>query len=213
MKTLPAETLKKTEACIKKGNLEKALNTLLDYFKEYGDKQSTDEVLILLSNLSKLKRDKQLYGALIQKDENRITDAILSLRNRIISEEERPAPPPTHIYRRAKLLHDIPRRMNVGDPFPCIVRLAPDRFSIVKDYKQNHNTRIEKIDRIGGITKVTIKPLNKGDFKVQLVGKPERTIFPDIYTEWTFFVTPLREGRHTLNLDISLTIYDDTGVA
>ena len=213
MKTSPAEVLRKTEACIKRGSLEKALDTLLTYFKENRDQESVNEVLLLLSNLSGLKRAKELYGESVQREQNRITDAILSLRNKIIPEEERPAPPPTHIYKEAKLLHDIARKMKVGTPVPCIVRLAPDKISLLKYFKRSPDTKIRTIDQIGGVIKVAIKPLNRGDFKVQLVGNPERKIFPDIYTEWKFFVTPLREGRHTLNLNIVLTRQDATGTA
>ncbi len=211
MKTSPIETVSKTEAYIKKGHLDKALDTLLIYFRASGDKQNEEEVRVLIGQVAKLRSDKQQGGGYLQKEQNRITDAILSLRNRIIPEDVRLAESPVSVYKNARLLHDIPRSMEVGNPIRCVIRLEPIRAFWRPVFKPAENTSAEKIDRIGGITRLLIKPLHKNDFKVEVLGQADRKIFSDAHTEWNFIVTPLREGRLQLRLDMGMTILHASG--
>lgn len=201
------EIAKKIEVYIAKGSVEKALQLLLSYFRERSDKENANVVLVLLGELASLKKNNQMYGDNIQRERNRITVAILDMRDGL--PQMSIGAHSTRIYKNARLLHNVPSRMKKGAVEECRIRLAPNERSILRHAPQKH--KLEVIERVGDITKVELKSRNKGDFKIQLAGKPTRHIFLDSFTEWLFFITPLREGQHKLYLDVSFVVQNEQG--
>lgn len=204
-----SKTISRVQQLIANGKVKKALKLLYAFLDEQGFQEEKNEVLLLQSRLATLEEAHYRSGENIDTGRNNITAAVLALLEGIGTEELK-QPKPVPIYSKGLLLHNIPRQMKLGDYAECKVRIAYHKRALLKGFTNTPDTAIRNISKIGRLMEVTLVPLGESAFSVMSVSsKPRQVIFPDIYTEWTFYVKPLMPGRHTLILDVALMIEEN----
>lgn len=204
-----SKTISRVQQLIANGKIKKALKLLYAFLDEQGFQEEKNEVLLLQSRLATLEEAHYRSGENIDTGRNNITAAVLALLEGIGTEELK-QPKPVPIYSKGLLLHNIPRQMKLGDYAECKVRIAYHKRALLKGFTSTPDTAIRNISKIGRLMEVTLVPLGESAFSVMSVSsKPRQVIFPDIYTEWTFYVKPLMPGRHTLILDVALMIEEN----
>jgi hypothetical protein len=106
--------------------------------------------------------------------------------------------------RRGTLLHKIPRKMAVGHEEECIIRIAYERTIIANDLDITEEVEVKEITISKIMQAELIDPNDEPAFKIRTFADEEQFLQEGEYTEWKFFVTPLREGAHELLLKISV---------
>lgn len=100
------------------------------------------------------------------------------------------------------VLHSIPRKMQLKNIHRCIIRVAYEVETILKDLPTYAKDVVIKED-----TKVTERMevvFEESEyFDIKPINTPKQIIGPNEFTEWNFDVTPLQLGRFPLTLKIS----------
>ena len=111
------------------------------------------------------------------------------------------------------ILYGIPSKMTVGVERQCIVRLAFDPHILLEDIEHGEDLKVKGIRRIGKRMEVQLVDPNqpqsfsfRDEFSTGI-----QPVEDNDFTEWTFFVTPLREGEHVLWLKAMIIILDENG--
>ncbi len=208
MKTSRSETVSRIEKFISGGKLKYALRVMRNFFEKHGFHEEKAEALLLQSRLANLEAEHRRTGENIDIARNHITVAALELIRKVDTEPE-DQDQSVPIYSKGKLLHNIPRQMKIGDYVECKVRIAHNKSALLKGFDPTPDTAIRTIPKIGKLMEVSLISLSEAAFTITPVAKkPRQLIFPDVYTEWIFFVKPLEPGKHTLILDVALIIED-----
>ncbi len=106
--------------------------------------------------------------------------------------------------KKGSILHRIPDQMQLNDETKCIVRIALDEESIIKNIDLDEEVVLKPI-RISDIMQVElIDPSDEHPFKINAISSTEQFVEEDDYTEWVFFVTPIKEGRFPLLLKVAV---------
>jgi|GEM_PF-1612497 len=115
--------------------------------------------------------------------------------------------------KRGRVLYRIPEKMQKNVASDCIIRIAPEDLpeEILKEALRNvDKVVIEDIRRIGKYMKVLLSDdSDQNTFLIKNKSHIEQVVEEDDYTEWQYEVTPLKEGRHTLLLTVSVTLQRD----
>ncbi|MCG8332231.1 MAG: hypothetical protein MI974_31385 [Chitinophagales bacterium] len=105
---------------------------------------------------------------------------------------------------RGALLHKIPRQMSIGREEECIIRLAYERAVIANDLEITEEVEVKEV-RISKVMQAElIDPNSEAAFSIRSYSDEEQFLQEGEYTEWKFFVTPLREGAFKLLLKLSV---------
>ena len=116
-----------------------------------------------------------------------------------------PAAPKSNV--NGKLLHDIPSFMPQQMETRCTIRLAYDEDTLLEHFEISKDTKIEDI-RVAEIMEVELLDYNQEKaFQIRSFNATEQTVDSGQYTEWMFFVRPIRRGHFTLFLKISVIQY------
>ena len=102
------------------------------------------------------------------------------------------------------LLHKIPRQMAVGKEEECIVRLAFEQSFIDANLASTDEVEIKNIVVSEIMQADLIDPNTRPAFKIRTFSDAEQFLQGGDYTEWKFWVTPLRQGAFKLILKISV---------
>ncbi|MFZ4428480.1 MAG: tetratricopeptide repeat protein, partial [Saprospiraceae bacterium] len=106
--------------------------------------------------------------------------------------------------KQGSLLYQIPAAMEVEKETRCRVRIAYDLDSILENIELTKDTHVKEV-RISEVMQVElIDPAHEAAFFIRTFNSEEQFIEKDEYTEWIFFVKPLREGSFPLLLRISV---------
>ncbi len=112
--------------------------------------------------------------------------------------------PPAPEHPQGTVLYQIPETMQVGLEKKCVVRLAFDEEQVIQDITLTGSTEIRDI-RISEVMRVDLLDTNsKAAFAIRGINSPEQFIAEDTYTEWVFFVEPLRVGTFPITLKIAV---------
>ncbi len=102
------------------------------------------------------------------------------------------------------LLQRIPSEMQLFKRTKCTLRLAFLEADLLENYKMTDDTVIKSV-RIAEVMEVELQDRNEEPaFEITTPNNKEQFIDDDYYTEWIFYVKPIRGGEHQLTLVVSI---------
>lgn len=106
--------------------------------------------------------------------------------------------------KKGSILYRIPGTMPLGKESKCIVRIALDKETIIQNIDIDEHLQLKDI-RVSEIMHVAlVDPSKEQPFSIQALSSPEQFIEEGEYTEWLFYVEPLKEGIFPLMLKVSV---------
>ncbi len=114
------------------------------------------------------------------------------------------------VNKTGSILYRIPHTMEVEEEYRCIVRLAFDDEVIIRNIEITRDTVLKDV-RVSEVMEVELlDPNPTPSFTIRKLNSAEQFLEKNDYTEWIFFVKPLRTGEMPLVLRIAvLEIIDD----
>ncbi len=102
------------------------------------------------------------------------------------------------------LLQHIPSQMQLFKRTKCTLRLAFLEEDLLENFKMTEDTVIKSI-RVAEVMEVELQDRNEEPaFEITTPNNKEQFIDEDYYTEWIFYVKPIRGGEHQLTLVVSV---------
>jgi len=102
------------------------------------------------------------------------------------------------------ILYQIPGQMQLRQETKCIVRLAYEEASLIRNIELTEDTKLQSL-RISQVMNVTlVDPNAEETFRIRKLSAEEQFVEQGDYTEWIFYVTPLAEGTFSLVLRVSV---------
>ncbi len=102
------------------------------------------------------------------------------------------------------LLYKIPEQMQLQKETKCVVRLAFEQESIIRNIELTDDVTIKQV-RVAEVMQVElIDPSAEHPFEIRSISDEEQFLEKGDYTEWVFYVKPLLEGTFPLVLKISV---------
>lgn len=188
------------------GKTDEALDIMRANVVNFDPSLVTD-VTLLESRYTNAANDFTLKGILPREDYDRTVAQINYALLEIIEQLEKSAPLSTGSAKNknsGRILHNIPGTMPVGKERRCIVRIAYDDETLLRDLEKDENTTIENV-RIAEVMGVELVDFNETPtFSVRTITEEEQFISNDDYTQWLFMVKALREGKYPLTLKVSV---------
>lgn len=142
---------------------------------------------------------------------NALTDSLLELI-KILDPEDfiPPVPGQKRQNRTGSVLYAIPGQMAVQRDQQCIVRLAFEEQMLLDDFFSSAGTHIRSLRRIDDRMEVElVDPSETGSFSIRTISSAMQKVERDDYTEWLFFVKPLKAGKFPLYLKVSIILLED----
>jgi len=109
--------------------------------------------------------------------------------------------------KRGSLLHKIPRQMQLGREEECIIRLAYDRSVIADNLELDEDIELKEVTISEVMEAELIDPNYEPAFAIRTFHDERQFLQAGTYTEWKFYVRPLREG--TFDLLLKLTVIEE----
>jgi hypothetical protein len=109
--------------------------------------------------------------------------------------------------KRGSLLHKIPRQMQLGREEECIIRLAYDRSVIADNLELDEDIELKEVTISEVMEAELIDPNYEPAFAIRTFHDERQFLQAGAYTEWKFYVRPLREG--TFDLLLKLTVIEE----
>lgn len=140
--------------------------------------------------------------------ENELRQDILLFTEHLTLTDFAEAPAGRPELKPGHLLYQIPDRMKVRERHACRVRIAHRLSQLLKDLDPTVHHEIEDIPVAEVMEVEIIDPSDRNDpaFNVLLVSDGEQFIDEYSYTEWVFYVRPLKPGPQELVLKVSVLI-------
>ena len=186
------------------GKTDEALDIMRANVSLFDSSLVTDAIL-LESRYTNVFKDFAVKGILPREDYDRTVAQINYALLEIIEKIEKSVPPPTSAAKNknsGRILHNIPGTMPVSKERRCIVRIAYDDESLLRDIKIDDDTTIENV-RIAEVMGVELVDFNETPaFNIRTLNDEEQFICDDEYTQWLFMVKALREGKYPLTLKV-----------
>jgi hypothetical protein len=102
------------------------------------------------------------------------------------------------------LLQHIPSEMQLFKRTKCTLRLAFLEEDLLENFKMTADTVIKSV-RVAEVMEVELQDRNEEPaFEITTPNNKEQFIDEDYYTEWIFYVKPIRGGQHQLTLVVSI---------
>lgn len=137
---------------------------------------------------------------------NRLRDELLNLIQGISPEDfKTDGRVKEQRHKRGSVLYNIPLRMKVDTTCKCQIRIAFDEDLILENIELTEGAKIQDI-RISNVMAVDLlDPMGDSPaFSIYTISEKEQFIEEDDFTEWVFYVKPLREGQFPLLLKVSI---------
>ncbi len=186
------------------GKTDEALEIMRAHVSLFDASLVTDTIL-LESRYTNVFKDFAIKGILPREDYDRTVAQINYALLEIIEKIEKSVPPPTSAAKNknsGRILHNIPGTMPVGKERRCIVRIAYDDESLLRDIKIDDDTTIENV-RIAEVMGVELIDFNETPaFNIRTLNDEDQFICDDEYTQWLFMVKALRVGKYPLTLKV-----------
>ncbi|MGK0387772.1 MAG: hypothetical protein ACI94Y_000498 [Maribacter sp.] len=207
MKNLP-----KTKASLKK-LLIKGIPPVLSELKGLlpSDSAKANDVLLLEGRLN-AENKKLLRGTIsneqLQLAYNQIRSDLMDLIDSIEEKDftvQKGSKKDKKGIQKGELLYRIPGEMQLQEETKCIVRIALDDEEIIKNIELDEHVALKELSRVSNLMQVSLMdPSENAPFSIRTISEPEQLIFEDGYTEWTFFVKPLKEGKFPLVIKVAV---------
>jgi hypothetical protein len=135
-----------------------------------------------------------------------ISQALLVIADELLPEDLRaeavPAAPAEG--KRGEILYHIPDAMQLEQERKCLVRIAWNRATLQRDWKPSDQDVTRSI-RISEIMAVQLLNADEsGPFAIRTLSETVQFVEREDFTEWVFYVRPLRAGRFPLLLRVSV---------
>ncbi len=187
-------------------NITGALSALEERLPNYSPKFNT--LIALRGRLNDANRNR-IMGVMsnedLQLEYNRIRQALLELIEALELDDFLPQPLGAGAPgQRGLLLHKIPARMEVNREVVCIIRLAFDEAAIVRDIDLDEDVEVKQIAVSKVMHAELIDPNAEPAFSIRTYSDEEQFLQKGEYTEWKYYVKPLREGTFALLLKVSV---------
>lgn len=188
------------------GKTDEALTLMRTQVSNFDTSLITDATM-LESRYTTAFKDFTSKGILPREDYDRTVAQINYALLEIVEKLEKSAPLSTSTAKNknsGRILHNIPGIMPVGKERRCIVRIAYDDETLLRDFKVDENTTIENV-RIAEVMGVELVDFNETPaFTIRTITEEEQFISADDYTQWLFMVKALREGKFPLTLKVAV---------
>lgn len=163
--------------------------------------------LVLLEAELKEANLKRIRGSLSETDldtkYNSLRERFLALLD-TLEQRDLEAAQTGKKAKQGSLLYQIPGAMTVHKETRCLVRIAYDEATLLENIELTRDTRIKDV-RIAEVMEVELlDPAEQPAFAIRSFNRQEQFVEKDDYTEWTFYVKPLREGQFPLLLRVSV---------
>lgn len=189
-------------------DLAAALMHLKDQLPEAAPKQA--ELLSILGRLNDANRGFRkgiLSADALQLETNRVRDAFLELLNGLeLVDFEVSASKNSHTGpKTGTVLYRIPHKMETFKTVKCLVRVAIDEEVITDNMTVDSNVQFRpKVEVSDAMDAVLLDPSNGDNFEITSTSSTRQRVRDTGYTEWLFYVTPLKEGTHPLLIRVSM---------
>lgn len=106
--------------------------------------------------------------------------------------------------RQGSLLYNIPDRMQIADEAKCVIRLAFDEDVIIENIELQPSVVLKTV-RIAEVMQAElIDPASEPAFAIRSLSSEEQFLEEGAYTEWIFYVKPLKAGTFPVVIKISV---------
>jgi hypothetical protein len=190
-------------------SMGQALKALEAYIPEAAVKHNT---LLSLKGRLNDANQKKIMGVLsaeqLQLQYNQLRHDLLIFIDGLQPADFEPAAMPMgkapNAPRRGTLLHKIPRRMAIGQEEECIIRLAYERAVIANDLEITEEVEVKEVTISRVMQAELIDPGESPAFSIRSFSDEEQFLQQGEYTEWKFYVKPLKVGAFPLLLKITV---------
>lgn len=165
------------------------------------------ELIQLQSRLKEANKAK-IRGTISQNQldlrYNRIRDDLIVFIQSLEVTDFSKAPGGNKKKRQGSLLYNIPDQMEVSQETKCVIRLAYDEDVILTNIELQPSVVLKTV-RIAEVMQAELlDPTNDPAFSIRSLSSEEQFLEEEAYTEWIFYVTPLKPGIHPLLIKISV---------
>lgn len=201
-----SDFIKSIRQFIADGKTEEALELLCEKINEFQPDLLNDTTL-LKSRFHNVKNDSIIKGIVPQEDYIRTTAQVNYAILEILEQLEKSTIVTTQGAKdksKGRILHNIPGTMPINKETRCIVRIAYDDVTLMRDFEATADTLVESV-RIAEVMGVELLDFNDiPAFQIRTVNEEEQFVASDDYTQWIFKVKPLIEGVFPLTLKVSV---------
>lgn len=193
-------------------NLGKVLSAIDERLPADSPKAST--LIQLQAQLNMANRDKLMgtrSSADLELSYNQIRAKLLDFIDGLEVEDFHPVVGQgfTPTAQRGTLLHKIPGQMQVGKEEECIIRLAYDRSVIADNLELTDDVEVKEVTISEVMEAELIDPSFDPAFSIRSFHDERQFLQAGEYTEWRFYVRPLRAG--SFDLLLKLTVIEEIG--
>ena len=185
-------------SCLAKFNTLILLKRDFNLLQSLGIKGTTSTQDLDVKQASFLDNLMNFIDGLILEDlENQPTPASSSTRNRVKN-------------KTGSVLYSLPSKMEVGKERKCVVRLSFDESFLLDNIKPGKDLHVKTIRRIDERMEVSlVDPNEEKTFSVRTLNSLIQKVERDDYTEWLYFIKPLKEGVHDIWLKVAVIIVEE----
>lgn len=172
--------------------------------------EKADELLLLKAQLNEANRAKVMgvkSSEDLQLDYNRIRLHLLEWIDGLEIADFNTVSPSLKPKGRGVLLHKIPRQMEVGREEVCVIRLAYDRAVIADNLELTEAVEVKEVTVSEVMEAELIDANSEPAFRIRTYHDERQFLEAGAYTEWKFYVEPIREG--TFRLLLKLTVIEE----
>jgi hypothetical protein len=195
-----------------KAHIGEGVEAALDYLEQVleHDTQRYNDFIQIKSRYNSLQREL-LLGVLDHAtydiSRNNISKALLLLADDITEKDLRPEGGGSKHDedKRGEILYNVPDLMQLNHEEKCAVRIAFDLEHLKSDWVDSDEDVIKSI-RVSEIMAVSLLNLDENDppFAIRSFSETVQFVDKDDFTEWVFYVKPLKLGRFPLLLRVSV---------
>ncbi|MCF8243768.1 MAG: hypothetical protein K9J37_02375 [Saprospiraceae bacterium] len=194
------------------GQLEKALKLVDNYvFEKHADSNElVSDVIQLRRQLSTINHAKISHSLAyddIRTQESQLTDSITVFLS-LLRDFETNQAVKAEVSGHGLLMHNIPRRMAIGLPTRCTIRIGSIVEEIMRGMEHEEFATVTDI-KVAKLMEVQLLSEQPGAFQITTVNRPEQEVDFETHSEWRYDVTPLLEGQYKLELKVSTVKFID----
>jgi len=189
------------------GETQSLLDELQRIATYIGDTELLNTLLLQEANFSQYKKERQ-RGITSDEELDRTLNRInLTLLQLIDGLPETYKPAQASDGKKSKqgsILYHFPNPMQLGEEAKCTIRIAFEEIILREDWTDMEDTTIQSIRISEVMTAELLDPSSDPNFEIRAFSSQEQFVDKDDFTEWLFFVKPLRPGRFPLMLRIGV---------
>ncbi|MEZ4919367.1 MAG: hypothetical protein R2792_09700 [Saprospiraceae bacterium] len=205
--SLPLETIKEQLRKLLLENPAEALKSIMEQVPSQSEAYQTAATLLgSLNDTNKQRLRGTLSNEALQLAYNQIRANTLDLIESLTeSSFDAQAEAPTTAATQGEILYRIPDTMPLEHETKCLVRIAMDEESIVEDILLDEHVTLKSLSRVSEVMQVELlDPSDRELFRIRTLSSAEQLVEKTGYTEWQFFVTPLKEGTYPLIIKVAV---------